>query len=76
MPTRTSFAFSPKGQVFPRFAFLKITADVVAVTHHHIATTDGKEILRKRTDRLGTAAASAFIEVLNGLGYQECPGLG
>ena len=76
MPTRSSFALSPRGQVFPRFAFLKITADVVAVTHHHIDITDGKEILRKRTDRLSTDTASAFITVLNGLGYQECPGLG
>ena len=76
MPTRSSFALSPRGQVFPRFAFLKITADVIAVTHHHIDITDGKEILRKRTDRLSTDTASAFITVLNGLGYQECPGLG
>ena len=70
--TSTSFALCPKGQVFPRFAFLKITADTVAVTHHHM---DGK-ILRKRTDRLSTDTAIRFATVLDGLGYKECPGLG
>ena len=76
MPTRSSFALCPKGQIFPRFAFLKIDADTVAVTHHHIDTTDGKEILRKRTDRLTTDTAIRFCTVLDGLGYKECPGLG
>ena len=76
MPTRSSFALSPRGQVFPRFAFLKITADTVAVTHHHIDITDGNEILRKRTDRVSTDTAARFCAVLDGLGYKECPGLG
>ncbi len=72
MPSRSSFALSPRGQVFPRFAFLKITADTVAVTHHHM---DG-DTLRKRTDRLSTDTAIRFCTVLDGLGYKECPGLG
>ena len=68
----SSFALSPAGQVFPRFAFLAITNDQVAVTHHHL---DG-EILRKRTDRFSTERASQFIVALRGLGYTDCPGLG
>ena len=72
MPTRSSFALCPKGQVFPRFAFLKISDAQVAVTHHHM---DG-DILRKRTDRLSIDTAARFCSVLDGLGYKECPGLG
>jgi len=63
----TSFAIAPKGQTFPRFAFLAITEDRVNVTHHHL---DGK-VLRKRTDSLSTKAASQLITVLRGLGYHQ-----
>ena len=68
----SSFALAPRGQVFPRFAFLAITKDVISVTHHHM---DG-DTLRKRTDRLSSERAGQFIIALRGLGYSNCPGLG
>ena len=68
MPTRSSFAFAPAGQTFPRFAFLKLTADTVAVTHHHM---DGK-ILRKRTDRVSTETAARLCSVLvDDMGFEQ-----
>lgn len=63
----SSFALAPIGQVFPRFAFLAITKDQIAVTHHW--TEQG--ILRKRTDRLSSETAGQFIVTLRKLGYKE-----
>ena len=67
----SSFALAPAGQVFPRFAFLAITKDQIAVTHHW--TEQG--VLRKRTDRLGSEAAGAFIVTLRKLGYKQTANL-
>ena len=67
----TSFALSPRGDVFPRFAFLAITKDKVNCTHHW---KDG-ETLRKRTDTLSSETAGQFIITLRGLGYTDVPAL-
>ena len=71
MSNSTSFALSPIGQVFPRFAFLAITKDEIAVTHHW--TEQG--ILRKRTDRLSSETAGQFITTLRNLGYSQTENL-
>ena len=67
----SSFALATIGQVFPRFAFLAITKDVIAVTHHW--TEQG--ILRKRTDRLSSETAGQFICTLRNLGYSQTENL-
>ena len=67
----SSFALAPAGQVFPRFAFLALTADKIAVTHHW--TEQG--ILRKRTDRLSSETAGKFIITLRNLGYTQTENL-
>ena len=69
--TSSSFAITPAGQQFPRFAFLHITRDKVNVTHHHM---DGK-VLRKRTDTLSAETASQLITALRKLGYSQTTGL-
>jgi len=61
----SSFALAPRGSVFPRFAFLAITNDTIAITHHW---KDG-ETLRKRTDRFAQEKAAALICTLTDLGY-------
>ena len=67
----TSFAITPPGQAFPRFAFLAITKEKINCTHHWM---DGK-ILRKRTDTLSSETAGQFITTLRGLGYTTTPAL-
>ena len=63
----TSYAISPEGQLFPRFAFLKLTDEFVNCTHHW--TSQG--LLRKRTDRLTIETASQLISTLKSLGYKQ-----
>lgn len=69
--TASSFALAPAGSVFPRFAFLAITNDQVAVTHHWM---DGK-VLRKRTDRFAQQTAAQLICTLTDLGYKHTDNL-
>ena len=67
----TSFALSPTGQEFPRFAFTAITKDQIQVIHQW--TEQGQ--LRKRTDRLGSETAGQFITTLRNLGYTDTPAM-
>jgi len=65
MTASSSFALAPTGQTFPRFAFLRITEDIVNVTHHWM---DGN-ILRKRTDSLQQETAAQLIYTLTDQGF-------
>ena len=69
--TASSFALAPAGSTFPRFAFLAITKETIAITHHW---KDG-ETLRKRTDRFPQEKAAALICTLTDLGYKHTDNL-
>lgn len=72
MSQATPFAIAPRGQQYPRFAFIAQANGKINCTHHHL---DGK-ILRKRTDSLTDETAAQLIITLRGLGYKETEFLG
>ena len=63
----SSFALSPIGQQYPRFAFLAITKDQIQVIHQW--TEQGA--LHKRMDRLSSETAGQLITTLRNLGYSS-----
>ena len=67
----TSFAISPVGQEFPRFAFTAMTRDLIQVIHQWTE----EDQLYKRTDTLSSETAGQFIKTLRNLGYTETPSL-